>query len=89
MNLTPEQQTADKRALQEFECAEGAFGRGAPPETYRVQVHRVLENAAKLPPERCKYWLTELERIGEVIPKPEVKPAPAKADKPAGGAATP
>jgi len=69
--MTPEQQTADKRALQEFEMVEGAWGRGAPPETYRIQVARVLENAAKLPPARCKHWLNELERVGEVIPKAE------------------
>jgi len=84
--MTPEQQTADKRAVQEFEAAEAAFARGAPPETYRVQINRVLENAAKLPPARCKHWLSELERIGEVIPKAEPV---AKVDKSTGGTAPP
>lgn len=85
--MTPEQQTADQRCVQEFEAVEGAFARGAPPETYRVQVGRVLENAAKLPPARCKHWLSELERVGEVIPKPEAAEATVKAEK--AGAAKP
>jgi hypothetical protein len=46
--MTPEQQTADLRAVQEFEAVEAAFARGAHPETYRVQVNRVLENAVKV-----------------------------------------
>jgi hypothetical protein len=87
--MTPEQQTADLRAVQEFEAVEAAFARGAHPETYRVQVNRVLENAAKLPPARCKHWLSELERVGEVIPKPAAAEAVVKVDKPAGAAAKP